>query len=348
MRVIDVKGGKKAQPDSRVDERVLKHLDSKFSLSSPNRRVRALRVFFDMCVYLFGREGTILISSISFNFLVSVFPIIVLLLSLAGLFGLEELRRVIFESLAGFFPISQEFIIRNLRIYSAGLGPPQVISVLLIAWAGSTFFFALEAGLDSAYRARRPRHFVHSQVVGTGMAVISGVLIFLTIWFVSFIHKVVRDAAWIFGFLETAVIFLVSASLIFVLVFALYDRLSIERPPLRLSFRGALAVTAALLIMNQIFRISAGSWRLETIYGPFFVSVTLLFWAYSAGSILIGGARLIRDGFFGKWRPKRSVLDEFRGEGVDPAREESLDDRKGPVQRPAEAEPETAGNETQL
>ena len=53
------------------------------------------------------------------------------------------------------------------------------------------------------------------------------------------------------------------------------------------------------LAVNEFFRRLAASWSLEVIYGPFFVSITILFWAYATGCILIGFARLSADGFFG-------------------------------------------------
>lgn len=275
-------------------------LDERISRDSPSLLASRTRIFLDMLVYLFGREGTILISSIAFSFFVSLFPIIILLLSGTNLLGWNELRDLVFDVLGGFFPISQDFIVRNLKIYTRSLGSPQLLSILLIAWAGSTFFFALEAGLDSAYRIRASRHFVHSQLIGTGMAILAGVLVFIAVSAYGYAESWLGNLEQIGPFLTAVVALIVSFALVFSMFLVLYLGLPNYRQPVRLACRTAVFGSVIWLLMNYVFRYSAQSWSLETIYGPFYVSMTLLLWAYGSGCVVLGGARLAADGFFGK------------------------------------------------
>lgn len=287
---------------------VLAWANRAFPRDASNSLIRQVRLFVDMIFYIFSREGTILISSIAFSFFLSLFPIIVLILSLADILHLKDLRETTFEALAGFFPISQDFIVRNLRIYSRGLGTPQVISVGLIAWAGSTFFYALEAGFDSACRVKTFRHFVHSQVVGTAMAFLAGVLLVSAIWVLGLVDTMAADAEWVNRTAQSIITAVLSFVLVLSIFFTLYYYLPNRRQRAAVVLRTSIFSTVAWLATNWIFRTWSGSWSLQPIYGPFYVSMTLLLWAYASGSILIGGARLSTDGFFDHWLCRGRVL----------------------------------------
>lgn len=295
--------------------------------------LRKLLSSVNMLIYVSGREGTILISSIAFSFFVSIFPMIVLLLTLANLLELSQLRETIFDSLTGFFPISQDFIVRNLKIYTREIGPPQVISVVLIAWAGSAFFFALEAGLDSAYRVVKPRNFVSSQVLGTGMALLAGLVVFGAIAAVGWVNELAQDLPRVRGPLQDGISSLVSFAAAWFIFWTLYYYL----PNLKRRFGGVLltSVFAALawLLTSAVFREFSAAWSLKSIYGPFYVSMTLLLWAYASGCILLGAARLEADGFFGDWRvrPSRRRSGKGKSHDLDLSRELSSE-RQDPVE----------------
>ncbi len=259
---------------------------------------RSARIAGETLVYLFGREGTAYASSIAFSLFLSVFPIIVLLLSAANLLALQDVREAVFTALAGFFPISQEFIVRNLRIYTRGLGELQVVSALLIAWAGSTFFYAVESGLDSAFRITKPRRFWRSQVLGTLMAVVAGALAFLSISLIQFV-RVRASGLFSVWWLEPGLAHVISFGLAFALFACIYTWLPSVRQPFSRVLKTALFASVGWLAVNGLFRLLAASWSLEVIYGPFYISVTLLLWTYAAGCILLGSARLAADGFWG-------------------------------------------------
>ncbi|HLU99909.1 MAG TPA: YihY/virulence factor BrkB family protein [Acidobacteriota bacterium] len=260
-----------------------------------------VRIVTDTLLYLFGRDGTILISSIAFSFFFSVFPIIVLLLTAASYLGLPELRDSIFQALSNFFPIAQDFIIKNLDIYTREAGQMQVVSLLLIAWSGSTLFFALEAGLDSAYRIREYRNFVFSQALGTGLTIVSGVFVLLTILLLGTVEGYLRVTD---SLAETTIGLAVSYGLALILFFTIYYYLPNRPRKLTRVLVETNFSVICWLIINGVFQRYASSWSLQEIYGPFYVSMTLLLWAYASGCVLLGTARLSADGFFGSQSPR--------------------------------------------
>ena len=262
---------------------------------------RKLRTFVDALIYLFGREGSVLVSAVTFNFFLSLFPIIVLLLSASSYLEWSDLREAVFVSLREFFPVSQEFIVRNLRIYTSRMGRPQLISFVLIAWTGSAFFFSLQASLHSAFRSNHPRSFLRSQLVGIGMVLLSGVLALGSISLANWLR--LEDALRLSGLPEewerTGIAYALSFLLALTLFVNVYLWLPSSRLPLRKVMRTSIVASVVWLGINEFFRRLSSSWSLEAIYGPFFVSITILFWAFATGCVVIGFARLEADGFFG-------------------------------------------------
>jgi membrane protein len=89
----------------------------------------------------------------------------------------------------------------------------------------------------------------------------------------------------------------------FLLLFFLYYYMPNRKQDVGRVAREAFFATLAWMAGNLIFRVLAPSWALQSIYGPFYVSVTLLLWGYLAGYIILGVARLSTDGFFDRRSP---------------------------------------------
>ena len=274
-------------------------------LTSPDRINEVLPgrpgAFLSAVGWLFCRESTLLIFSFTFAFLLSIFPLIVLLISLTSAFPSEAFQDTLFEALRHFFPVSQEWIVRNLQIYLQEIGIHQVISLILLAWAGSGLFFALEAALESAYRVRLPRNFVGSQVRGTALVLALGLLVLLaatvlhgsvlvTERFLADVVNVERA----FTLTYYAIIFVVTVCLLTCAFHWLPNR----EAPLRRILPEVFFAACLIIVADLVFRWVAPRLELEEVYGPFYVSVTILLWGYTFGCIIVGSARLGANGFF--------------------------------------------------
>jgi membrane protein len=274
-------------------------------LASPDRIDEVLPgrpgAFLGAVGWLFCRESTLLIFSFTFAFLLSIFPLIVLLISLTSTIPSEAFQETLFEALRHFFPVSQDWIVRNLQIYLQEIGIHQVISLVLLAWAGSALFFALEAALETAYRVRYPRNFVGSQIRGTALVLALGLL---TLIAAVGLHGVVWLAE---RFLANAIsmerVFTLSYYVImFVVTFCLlicaFHWLPNRKVPLRRILPEAFFAACLVIVADLVFRWVAPELGLEEVYGPFFVSITILLWGYTFGCIIVGSARLGANGFF--------------------------------------------------
>ena len=261
-------------------------------------------MFYRTILYLCGRDGVVLVSSISFSFLLSVFPFIALLLTLIHHLHWNELQEVIFDSLYYFFPVSQDFIIRNLRVYTQPIRSIHAFSFLLLVWGVSAFFFSLEAGLDSAYRVTQPRRFSVSQFLGSFMVVLFGVVALICVGILRMARMLTQDLLdlreGLVGEIETVCYLGISLLLTLLLFFMVYRYLPNRSDETRGMIPEVIFSALFWTAGNLIFRAFAPAWSLQKIYGPFFISVTLLLWAYAFGCILLGSARLSKDGFFGE------------------------------------------------
>jgi membrane protein len=257
--------------------------------------------FLSALAWLFCREATLRVFAMTFAFLLSVFPLIVLLMSLTAAAPLENLNETLLAALVQFFPVSQEWIVRNLSIYIEEIGIYQVISIVLLAWSGSVFFFALESALEAAYRVKSPRNFVGSQIRGTVLVLAMTILCLAAIIVLHLISLAadqllspVFSPELAFSLSYYAVVGVV----VFCLLLCAFHWLPNRDQPLRNIIPDAIFATVLLLIADRVFRWLVPDMRLEEVYGPFYVSVTILLWGYTFGNIIAGSARLGANGFF--------------------------------------------------
>lgn len=276
-------------------------------LTAPDRWYEILPgrcgAFVSAVGWLFCRDATLLIFAFTFAFLLSIFPMIVLLISLTNQLPLEGLRETFFLALEYFFPVSQEWIVHNLSIYIEEVGIYQVVSLVLLAWAGSALFFALEAALECAYRVEQPRNFVGSQIRGTALVLGLGLLALLG-------AMVLHGMIWLAGHTLPAhwpdkVVFEASYyGLGFIVVLSLmccaFHWLPNQNVPFRRILPEAVFATLMLLVADLVFRWLVPDMGLEEVYGPFHISVALLLWGYTFGNIIVGSARLGANGFFSR------------------------------------------------
>ena len=79
------------------------------------------------------------------------------------------------------------------------------------------------------------------------------------------------------------------ASILF--FFSIYWLLPNRKVPWRPVFRTAVVTGVIWLLAKYAFEAVLPHLALEDLYGRFFVSVGLLFWAYASGLILFAGAQ---------------------------------------------------------
>jgi YihY family inner membrane protein len=173
----------------------------------------------------------------------------------------------------------------------------QVVSLIILLVTSSGVFMPLEVALNRIWRFPNNRSYFGNQLISLGLAFACGVLALLSIAMtagnVALMGFLLRGHGTGFirvvGFVVMKV-FAIGASI--AIFFLIYKVLPNGKVPAR-------AVLPAAIIMGLLSEalkygyILALPWlNFAEVYGPFALSVSLMFWAFLTGLLLLAGANL--------------------------------------------------------
>jgi YihY family inner membrane protein len=255
--------------------------------------------------YLLDSEVHTFAFSVAANAILSFVPFIVLLYALSQkVFRSTMMVNVINAMVKFIFPSDQDFMVRNLVIVASHVGV-QIFSLIMILVACTGIFLPLEVALNQAWGVTKSRNYLHNQVIAFGLAILMVVLgigsVLLNVGArdlltVIFVHntniKVIDFVLHItfqgISFFLLAVTTGVASILFF---FSIYWLLPNRKVPWRPVLRTSIYTGVIWLVAKYIFELLLPHMHLIDLYGPFHVSVGLLFWAYVSGLILFAGAQ---------------------------------------------------------
>jgi YihY family inner membrane protein len=259
--------------------------------------------------YRWRKDGTALVSylldsevhtyafSVAANAILSFIPFIVLLYTLSrSVFHSAMMVTVVNDMVTYFLPSNQEFVAANLAAAASRQGV-QAFSLIMILVACTGIFLPLEVALNQAWGVTKSRNYLANQVVAFGLAILM-----VALALVSILLNAVEQGLLTFLFFHHTDNFIFSgisyiwlaattgvASILF--FFSIYwllpNRKVPWRPVLQTSiYTGIIWLAAKLVFVNVLPHLD-----LKALYGPFYVSVGLLFWSYISGLILFAGAQ---------------------------------------------------------
>lgn len=235
--------------------------------------------------------------SVAANAIISFIPFIVLLYTLSrAMFHSPEMVRVVGEMVHYFLPSNQDWVAASLAAAAARQGV-QWLSLVMILISCTGIFLPLEVALNQAWGVTKSRNYLMNQLVAFGLAflmvALAMVSILLSTWqrqvlgFIFFHHtdNFVFDAiSYLWLALSTGI-----ASILF--FFSIYWLLPNRRISWRHVAKTSIVTGILWLVTKNIYVAVLPHLDLKAIYGPFYVSVGLLFWAYVSGLILFAGAQ---------------------------------------------------------
>jgi len=250
-----------------------------------------------LLVYLAQTEVHTYAFSVAANVILSLFPFIVLMLTIARrVFHSHAMEVVIAEEIRYFLPAGQEFVIKNMMIVSKAHGGVQIASVLMLLVSSTGVFMPLEVALNQVWGAGRNRSYLRNQVVSLLLACSIGFLTLLSIALTAAQHTVL--SLLFLGNTENAVfaflahwLLQISAAVISVSIFLLiYWVLPNRKLPL-LAVLPAAVCTGLLWELAKRLYIALLPWLdFHAVYGPFSISVSLMMWAFFSGLLMLAGA----------------------------------------------------------
>jgi YihY family inner membrane protein len=263
-----------------------------------------------LIAYLLDSEVHTFAFSVAANAILSFIPFFVLLYTLSwSVFHSATMVKVVNDMVDYFLPSTAKegWIASHLMSVVPSHGV-QAFSVVMILVACTGIFLPLEVALNQAWGVTKSRNYLSNQVVALGLAGLMVVLAMASILlnagandlltFLFFHHIdnfVFKTIKWVWLAASTGV-----ASI--VLFFCIYWILPNRKVPWQPVLRTSIWTGIIWLVAKMIFVEVLPHMDLTELYGPFYVSVGLLFWAYISGLILFAGAQFS----VARWGDKKS------------------------------------------
>jgi len=253
--------------------------------------------------YLFATEVHAYAFSIAANVYLSFFPFTLLLLTVClRWLHWEGAYRVILELLRIHLPVGADSIIRNLTQLAQGRPRLQLISVVMLFFTSSGVFLPLEVALNHVWGIRRNRNFLKNQAMSFFLAVVTGLMAFLSIllstaaqWVLTFTFGWIPSQG-VVAAVSHGVMEMISVPVAVSICFVIYFFLPNGRVPVNQVLPAAMIGGVLTELVKLIYMQTKPLFRFREVYGPYAISATLLLWAYGAALILLFGAHLCAHG----------------------------------------------------
>ncbi len=241
---------------------------------------------------LVSRDIMVLTNAIAFNFLLCLFPLIVVVAAVsqalpegkAGRAGTALL--LLLQELIPFGREAMAESLRNLTRIAHGL---EAVSLLVIVWGSSGIFMPVEMALNRAWGGRPHRSFWRSRGLAFLMTMAGGLLALASVAVTILARSYGREAPALARYGAKVSAFFLT----FVLFFIIYRLIPDAPVRNRVAFKAALWSAGAWEAAKYVFVIKLAQWNLQAFYGPLALSVSLILWAYVSSLVLVFGALMV-------------------------------------------------------
>ncbi len=265
----------------------------------PSRKVRRRPgLFLSTLKYLMRTDVHTFAFSVAANAILSFFPFVVLMMTvIRRVFHSRVMSDVVVELLRDYLPAGQEFVIRNLNAMVNSRQQVQIVSLVILLVTSSGVFLPLEVALNRIWRFESNRSYLGNQLISFGLAFACGALALLSIAmtagpvaFMQFIlHGYGTGLVRLVGFLVMKV-FAIAASI--AIFFLIYWLLPNGKVPARAVLPSAIVMGLLSEALKYAYILALPWLNFQEVYGPFALSVSLMFWAFLSGLLLLAGANL--------------------------------------------------------
>lgn len=258
--------------------------------------------------YLLRTEVHTFAFSVAANAILSFFPFVVLLMTLIrNVFHSRVMYDVVVNLLRDYLPAGQEFVIRNLNAMVDTRHRVEIVSLIILLVTSSGVFMPLEVALNRIWRFPENRSYFGNQLISLGLAFACGVLALVSIGMTAgnvavlefLLHGHASGLVRLVGFVLMKV-FAVAASI--TIFFLIYWLLPNGKVPTRAVLPTAIIMGLLSEALKYAYILALPRLNFQEIYGPFALSVSLMFWAFLSGLLMLAGANLSAEELLGRAR----------------------------------------------
>lgn len=265
----------------------------------PSPGGRAYTGLFSSTVrYLLRTEVHTFAFSVAANAILSFFPFVLLLMTLIRhVLHSPVMYTVVVQLLHDYLPAGQDFVIRNLNALVEAHQQAQLLSLLILLVTSTGVFMPLEVALNRIWGFPNNRSYLGNQLIAVGLAFASGLLALLSVALtaenVSLLESFLRGhgtlVVRLVGFLIMKASAIAASIAIFFLIYWLLPN---GKVPARAVLPAAMITGLLSETLKYAYILALPRLNFQEVYGPFALSVSLMFWAFLLGLLLLTGANL--------------------------------------------------------
>jgi len=268
------------------------------ALQVRSRRTGNFGLILSTVRYLMRTEVHTFAFSVAANAILSFFPFVLLLMTLIRrVFHSPVMYEVVLQLLRDYLPAGQDFVIRNLNALVGARHQAQLASLAILLITSTGIFLPLEVALNRIWSFQENRSYLGNQLISLGLAFWCGLLALLSIGMtagnVALMEFVLHGHGTIIvrmvGFLMMKV-FAIGASI--PIFFLIYWILPNGKVPARAVLPTAIIMGLLFEALKYGYILALPRLNFAEVYGPFSLSVSLMFWAFLSGLLLLTGAHL--------------------------------------------------------
>jgi YihY family inner membrane protein len=247
--------------------------------------------------------------SVAANVILSLFPFIVMMLTISRqVFHSQSMATVVGEMMSTFLPSNQDFIMRNMQILAHPHKSTQVYSIIMLLISSTGVFLPLEVALNRVWGVTRNRSYLHNQIVSLGLVFGVGVLAMTSVALTAgqksiltwmFLRPVnnkflasilVPVGNLLYKLFEGGTMRICALGASILIFFLIYWILPNRKVPARAVMPTAIVIGLLWEGAKYLYVLALPKLDFQAVYGPFYVSVGLMIWAFLSGLLLLAGA----------------------------------------------------------
>ncbi len=237
---------------------------------------------------------------LSFLTILSIFPFLILFISIAGIFGATELGADLVKILLNQIPTGGRGML-NVRLQEIISGPPQsllTIAIIGAIWTASSTVDGLKTIFNRAYRVTTPPTYIFRRLASiveflliTIFVLTSMVLLVALPLIVDFAERLISIDLSAYHSTFNKIRLLPTAIILFFAISSIYYILPNIKQRFLTVAPGAFCVVIAWFIVGSLFSLYLQNFnQVNLIYGSLASFVVALFFFYIIAMILIWGA----------------------------------------------------------
>ncbi|WP_322794274.1 YihY/virulence factor BrkB family protein [Bellilinea sp.] len=247
-------------------------------------------------------RGSEAAASLAYYALFSLFPLLLILISVAGfILKREDAYQAVLTLVFQALPNAEPLIERNLQVILSRRGTIGVIGLLGAFWSASGFFNTLVRNINHAWLNLKPRDVIRTRLLALGMIGMIILLLVLSLLSTAVFNLIrIFDQVFLNGdHLENTVIYpylrvLIPAFFTFLMFLIIYRWIPNTKVRWRACMWGSLWTSVAWELAKFGFSayLSSGLAQYEILYGSLGTVLALMFYIYLSCTIILLGAHL--------------------------------------------------------